>query len=61
MAAEYEGNYKRERAYQKAEKVYDICLNILNEAELKNIGPQEAAMQMALKRIQEVGSVKLSY
>lgn len=61
VAAEYEGNYKRERAYQKAEKVYDICLNILNEAELKNIGPQEAAMQMALKRIQEVGSVKLSY
>ncbi|WP_224996598.1 Glu/Leu/Phe/Val dehydrogenase [Cesiribacter sp. SM1] len=61
VAAEYEGNYQRERAYQKAEKVYDICLNILNEAEAKNIGPQEAAMQMALKRIQEVGRVKLSY
>ncbi|AHM60735.1 glutamate dehydrogenase/leucine dehydrogenase [Flammeovirgaceae bacterium 311] len=61
VAAEYEGNYQRERAYQKAEKVYDICLNILNEAEAKNVGPQEAAMQMALKRIQEVGRVKLSY
>jgi leucine dehydrogenase len=61
VAAEYEGNYQRERAYQKAEKVYDICLNILNEAEAKKIGPQEAAMQMALKRIQEVGRVKLSY
>lgn len=61
VAAEYEGNYQRERAYQKAEKVYDICLNILNEAERQDIGPQEAAMQMALKRIQEVGRVKLSY
>jgi leucine dehydrogenase len=61
VAAEYEGNYMRERAYQKAEKVYDICLNILNEAEAKNIGPQEAAMQMALQRIEQVGRVKLSY
>ncbi|EMR02239.1 Glu/Leu/Phe/Val family dehydrogenase [Cesiribacter andamanensis] len=61
VAAEYEGNYQRERAYQKAEKVYDICLSILNEAEAKNIGPQEAAMQMALKRIEEVGRVKLPY
>lgn len=61
VAAEYEGNYQRERAYQKAEKVYDICLDILNKAETDGITSQEAAMQMALKRIHDMGKVKLPY
>jgi leucine dehydrogenase len=61
VGAEYEGNYVRERALQKAEKVYDICLGILNEAEAENITPQEAAMRTALRRIEQVGNVKLPY
>ena len=61
VGAEYEGNYVRERALQKAEKVYDICLGILNEAEAENLTPQEAAMRTALRRIEQVGNVKLSF
>lgn len=61
VAAEYEGNYQRERAYQKAEKVYCICLEILHKADNENITPQAAAMQVALKRIQDMGKLKLSF
>ena len=61
VAAEYEGNYQRERAYQKAERVYGICADILKAAEMQKITTQEAAMNMALKRIEEIGKVKLSY
>lgn len=61
VAAEYEGNYQRERAYQKAEKVYGICLDILKKADNEQITPQEAAMEMALKRINDMGKVKLPY
>lgn len=61
VAAEYEGGYQRERAYQKTEKVYSICSDILKKAEQEKITPQEAAMEMALKRIHDMGQVKLSY
>lgn len=61
VAAEYEGNYQRERAYQKAERVYGICADILYTAERDGITTQHAATNMALKRIEEIGRVKLSY
>lgn len=61
VAAEFEGNYQRERAYQKAEKVYDICKEIFHKAEGEQITPQQAAMDMALKRIEDMGRVKLPY
>lgn len=59
--AEFLGGYKREIAYQQAEKIYDTCINILDKAEAEGITSQEAAMQMALKRISDMGKVKLSY
>ena len=61
VAAEYEGNYQRERAYQRAERVYEICSNILAVADREKITTHQAAMNMALKRIEEIGRVKLSY
>lgn len=61
VAAEFEGNYQQERAYQKAEKVYDICKNIFIKAEEEQITTQQAAMDMALKRIEDMGKVKLPY
>lgn len=61
VAAEYEGNYKRERAYQKAERVYDICTDILKIADREKITTHQAALNMAMKRIEEIGRVKLSY
>ena len=61
VAAEFEGNYQRERAYQKAERVYGICTSILEVAEREKITTHQAAMNLALKRIEEIGQVKLSY
>jgi leucine dehydrogenase len=56
---EYLGNYNRDRVYSHAEKIYDTCLNILNLAEREKISSQEAAIQLAEKRISEVGRVRV--
>lgn len=55
------GGYKKEVAYTQAEKIYDTCLNILNESEKEGITSHEAALSLAWKRIQQIGKVKLSY
>lgn len=57
---EYLGNYNRERAYQQAEKIYDTCYHILKVAEERDLTTQEAAIEVAEKRIQEVGKLKLT-
>lgn len=57
---EYLGNYNRGRAYQQAEKIYDTCFTILNLAEREKITSQEAAIQLAGKRIAEVGKLRIS-
>lgn len=51
---EYQGNYKSQEAYQRAEGIYGTCLAILEKSEAENITPQEAAMEEALKRINAV-------
>lgn len=61
VSAEYDGNYSRERAMQKAEKVYDTCYNLLKKAEAEGLTPQEAAVRMAQQRIDDMGRVKLAY
>lgn len=58
---EYEGNYNREVAYSKAEKIYDTCMNIFTVADAENITTQEAAIKLAQKRIDDMGKVKLAY
>lgn len=57
---EYLGNYNRDRVYAKAEKIYDTCLSILNLADNEKISTQEAAIQLAEKRIADVGRVRLT-
>lgn len=56
---EYLGNYKRERVFEQAERIYTTCLNIFKLAELEKINSQEAAIKMAEKRIEEVGRVRI--
>lgn len=58
---EYLGGYNREEVYDKTEGIYQTCANILKYAEDKKISPQEAAMSLATKRIEEIGNIKLSY
>ena len=57
---EYLGSYNRDDAYRTAEKIYDTCLNIQQLSESNKISPQEAAMELALDRIDKIGQVKLS-
>ncbi|NJN43169.1 MAG: Glu/Leu/Phe/Val dehydrogenase [Flammeovirgaceae bacterium] len=56
---EYLGNYNRDNVMRHAEKIYSTCLNILNLAENEKISSQEAAIQLAEKRIAEVGRVRI--
>lgn len=57
---EYLGNYNRERVYAQAERIYDTCLSILNYASAEKISTQEAAIQLAEKRIADVGLLKVT-
>lgn len=58
---EHLGEYNRERAHSMADKIYDTCMNILNKSEAEGITSHEAALQLALKRIHEIGRIKLPY
>ena len=57
---EHLGNYNRDRAYRTAGKIYDTCLSIQHVSEEHNISPQEAAIKLAIKRIEAIGRVKLT-
>jgi leucine dehydrogenase len=57
--SEYSGNYNRNKAYAQTEKIYDTCLHILNFANEEKITSQEAAIQLAEKRIQEIAKVRI--
>jgi len=57
---EYLGHYNRERSYRMAEGIYSTCLNILNLAEEEKLSTQEAAIQLAEKRMAEVGRLRMS-
>ncbi len=58
---EQQGNYNRERVMAQTERIYDVCLDVINHAENNNITTHEAALDLALKRINAIGKVKLSY
>ncbi len=58
---EHTGNYNRERVMGQVEKIYDRLLEVWDLAEKDGISPQEAAMKIALLRIQNIGKVKLPY
>jgi leucine dehydrogenase len=54
------GNYNRERVTKHAERIYDYTQNIFATAEADNINTHQAALQLALKRIEDVGRLKMS-
>lgn len=61
ISSELMGDYNRELALSWTEKIYDTTLSILNLAGDEQIPTQQAAMQIAEKRIEDVGRVKLSF
>jgi len=58
---EYLGIYSQEEAKKYAENIYGTTLSILEKSEKENLTPQEAATELALKRIEDIGRIKLSY
>jgi leucine dehydrogenase len=57
---EHLGNYNRKRVLEQAETIYTTCLNTLSFAAQEKLSPQEAAMQLAEKRIQDIGRLRMS-
>jgi leucine dehydrogenase len=58
---EHTGNYNREKVMQQTERIYDTALSVWALSEKEGITPQEGAMKIALKRINDMGKVKLAY
>jgi leucine dehydrogenase len=56
---EFMGNHNQEKVMASTEKIYDVCLEVINHAETENISTHEAALFLALKRIKEIDQVKL--
>lgn len=56
---EYLGSYNKERVMASTEHIYDVCLNVLTYAEKNSMSSHEAALALALQRIEDVGKVKL--
>lgn len=52
--------HTKETTFNKAEKIYDTTLAILDVSDKENINTQEAALKLAKKRIEEVGKIKLT-
>ncbi|MFT6865911.1 MAG: leucine dehydrogenase [Cyclobacteriaceae bacterium] len=58
---EQQGNYNREKVYEQTERIYDVCTDVLNFAEKNDSTSHQAALLIALKRIESVGKIKQSY
>ncbi len=58
---EQQGNHNIDRVYMQTELIYDVLLNVIDHAEQNNMTTHEAALEVALKRIQEVGKIKLPF
>jgi leucine dehydrogenase len=54
-------NYNRDRVYKHAEKIYDFTTHIFDTAQREGINTQQAALQVALKRIDDIGKLKMTY
>jgi leucine dehydrogenase len=59
--AEYQGGYNRAVVYTLADGIYNTLLGVLDFADSNGITPQQAAIQVASKRIDDIGKIKLSY
>ncbi|REE00583.1 Glu/Leu/Phe/Val dehydrogenase dimerization domain-containing protein [Marinoscillum furvescens] len=58
---EQQGNYNRQRVYEQTERIYEVCQEVLQYADDHHTTTHEAALQLALNRINDVGKVKLAY
>lgn len=60
VAAEYFGEFNKPYLYQKAERIYDNCLQVLQEAAEQQKNAQLVAMEKAEQRIAAIGHLHRS-
>lgn len=58
---EQQGNYNRERVYAQTEVIYEVLSDVIEHSEKEKITTHEAALELALKRIESIGNIKLPY
>ena len=56
---EMQGNYNREQVMAQTESIYDTCLSVIDFAEKNHVSTHEAALRLALQRINQIGQVSL--
>jgi leucine dehydrogenase len=59
--AERLGNVNREVIYAKTGRIYEVLTDVINHAEKEDITTHEAALALAVKRIEAAGKNKLPY
>ncbi|MGB3588510.1 MAG: Glu/Leu/Phe/Val dehydrogenase [Tunicatimonas sp.] len=57
VAAEYFGMYSKEYLFQKAERIYDVCQKVLQQAAQQQTEPHRIAMKMAEDRIASISQL----
>ncbi|MFP4094304.1 MAG: Glu/Leu/Phe/Val family dehydrogenase [Cyclobacteriaceae bacterium] len=58
VAAEYFKEFNKPYLYEKAERIFDRCLQVLKQAQDEKKNAQHIAMEMAERRIAQVGELK---
>lgn len=56
---EYLGNHSEASVKATTEKIYDVCLSVFDHAETNQTGSHEAALELAMKRIEKAGELRL--
>ncbi len=55
------GNHNLKRVYEQTETIYDTLTSVINTSENRDITTHEAALHLALERIEQIGKIKLPY
>lgn len=58
---EQQGNYNREKVMAQTATIYDVLTQVINHSEGENMTTHEAALELAIKRIETIGKIKLPY
>jgi len=58
VGIDYLGGWSKERVRRKVEKIYDTTLEIFSRSEEEDIPTQEAALDIANKRIRDIARLK---
>ncbi len=58
VAAEYFGTYSKNYLFQKAERIYDVCQTVLQQAAQQQTEPHQIAMKMAEERIASIAQLR---